>query len=134
MTLENEKLFMMLAGKELNEAQLKFFKSKLFNEGLDIGELFLTAVSCGQFEAAKTIINFGYDMNRESETIVYELFICGNINSSRFCIDFYISQGLKITQDLIDKILILAEEQEKYFDFNNTLELVDELKQKMIKE
>jgi hypothetical protein len=56
MTEENHQLFMLIGGKQLNEAQLIFFKSKLFNEGLDIGELFLTAVVCRQNEAAKNIL------------------------------------------------------------------------------
>lgn len=133
MTEENEKLFMLLAGTELNEGQLKYFKSKLFNKDLDIGELFKTAVVCKQLEAAKAIISFGWDMNREQETMSYELFICANYNS-KFCVDFYLSQGLKITQELIDKMLELAEEQEEYFDYNNTLELVNELRQKMVEE
>lgn len=134
MTEENRKLFMLLAGKELNEAQLKYFKSKLFNAGLDVGELFLTAVVCGQFEAAKAIIDFGYDMNREHETMAYELFICANYNSSKFCIDFYITQGMKITEGLIEKIIEIAEENEFDFEFENTKKLVEELKSKMSKQ
>lgn len=131
MTEENHKLFMMLAGRELNEPQLEYFKSKLFNKDLDIAELFFTAVSCEQFDAARTIINFGWDMNQETEAMAYELFICANYNS-KFCIDFYLSNGLKITQALLDKMLNLAEEQEYDFDYNNTLKLVTELKQRMI--
>lgn len=134
MTPENEKLFMLLAGKELNEWQLKFFKSKLVNSGLDIGELFKTAVVCKQFEAAKQIINFGFDMNKESEIMAYELFICANYNSSKFCVDFYLSQNLKITQALIDEMLKIAEENWEDFDYENTLKLVEELKLKTTEE
>jgi len=134
MTPENEKLFMLLAGKELNEWQLKFFKSKLINSGLDIGELFKTAVVCKQFEAAKQIINFGFDMNKESEIMAYELFICANYNSSKFCVDFYLSQNLKITQALIDEMLKIAEENWEDFDYENTLKLVEELKLKTTEE
>ena len=134
MTPENEKLFMLLTGKELNEWQLKFFKSKLVNSGLDIGELFKTAVVFKQFEAAKQIINFGFDMNKESEIMAYELFICANFNSSKFCVDFYLSQNLKITQALIDEMLKIAEENWEDFEIENTLELIGELKQKMVKE
>lgn len=131
MSPKNEKLFMLLAGKELNEAQLKFFKSQLFNDGLNIAELFKTSVICSQFSAAKAIIDFGWDMNKEHEIMAYELFICANYNSSKFCVDFYLTQGLKITQALIDKMLELAEEQEEYFEYENTEKLVEELKSKM---
>jgi hypothetical protein len=134
MTNENRKLFMLLAGKELNEEQLKYFKSKLFNKDLDVGELFKTAVVCKQFEAAKEIVNFGWDMNKEHETMAYELFICANYNSSRFCIDFYLMNGLRITQELIDKILKFAEDEVNHFEFENTLKLVEELKPKMANE
>lgn len=133
MTEDNEKLFLLLAGKKLNEPQLQYFKSKLFNDGLDVGELFLTAVVCGQFKAAKEIINFGWDMNKE-QIMGQELFICANYNSSKFCVDFYLSHGLKITQELIDKMLKIAEENREDFDYENTLKLVEELKQKMIDE
>lgn len=131
MTEENLKLFLLLAGKELTEGQLKYFKSKLFNDGLDIGELFMTAVVCKQFEAAKAIISFGWNINRESETMAYELFICANYNSSKFCIDFYLTQGLKITEGLIEKIIEIAEENEYDFDYENTEKLIIELQKKI---
>jgi hypothetical protein len=131
MTPENEKLFMLLAGKELTEGQLKYFKSKLFNKDLDIAELFKTAVVCKQFEAAKTIIDFGWDMNKEHEIMAYELFICANFNSSKFCIDFYITHGLMITEGLIEKIIEIAEENEYDFDFENTEKLIIELQKKI---
>ena len=130
---ENRNLFLLLAGRQLNFAQLNHFKSQLFNDGLDIGELFRTAVVCGQFEAAKVIIEFGFDMNREKELMAYELFICGNYNSSKFCVDFYLAHGLKITTELIDKMLKIAEEQQDDFDIENTLILVEELKLEMAK-
>lgn len=136
MTEENRKLFLLIGGKQLNEVQLKHFKTKLFNKDLDIGELFLTAVSCGQFEAAKAIIDFSWDMNRETATdlMSYELFICANYNSSKFCVDFYLSQGLKITEELIAEMLKIAEEHQDDFDIENTVKLVEELKQEMPKE
>ena len=133
--MENERLFMMVAGKTLTSGQLKFFKSQLYNEGLDIGELFLTCVSCSnQIEAAKAIIDFGWDMNKEKEIMSYELFICANYNSSKFCIDFYLAHGLKITHALIDEMLKIAEEHQDDFDIENTLKLVEELKQEMQKQ
>lgn len=128
MTEENRKLFLLLAGKELNEAQLKYLKSKLFNEGLDIGELFLTAVSCGQIDAAKIIIDFGWDMNKEGEIMAYELFICSNYNSSKFCVDFYLANGLKITDNLISEMIRIGIEHQDNFDIDNILKLVEELK------
>ena len=131
---ENRKLFMLLGRKQLSEKQLKFFKSKLFNKDLDIGELFLTAVTCGQFEAAKAIIDFGWDLNRETEIMAHELFICSQYNSSKFCVSFYIAHGLKITQSLIDEILKLAQEHQADFDYGNTEKLVEELKQQMTDE
>jgi hypothetical protein len=134
MTDENRKLFMLLAGRQLNQQQLKHFKSMLFNQDLDIGELFLTAVSCRQLEAAKEIINFGWDMNREQEIMGQELFVCANYNTSKFCVDFYLSHGLKITQALIDEMLKIAEENWEDFDYENTLKLVEELKLKTTEE
>lgn len=135
MTEENEHLFMLLAGKQLTEGQLKYFKSKLFNDGLDTGQLFLTAVSCGQIEAAKAIINFGWDMNKEREIMACEMFVCGNFYSgSKFCVDFYLFHGLKITQVLLDDILKIAQEHQEDFEIENTLKLVEELKQKMTEE
>lgn len=131
---ELRNLFLLLAGRQLNFAQLNHFKSQLFNDGLDIGELFRTAVVCGQFEAAKVIIEFGFDMNREKELMAYELFICGNYNSSKFCVDFYLAHGLKITTELIDKILKIADDNREDFDYENTLKLVEELKLKMTEE
>jgi hypothetical protein len=105
--------------------------SKLFNIGLDIGELFLTAVVCGQFEAAKAIIDFGWDMNRETEIMAYELFICANYNSSKFCLDFYLNNGFLITQVLIDQILSIGNEHWDDFESENTIRLVEELKSRM---
>lgn len=134
MTEGNRKLFMLLAGKKLTEGQLEYFKSKLFNKDLDVGELFKTAVVCKQFEAAKVILEICFDINKESEIMGQELFICANYNSSKFCVDFYLSQGLKITQELIDKMLKIADENRADFDYENTLKLVVELKLKMTEE
>ena len=66
--------------------------------------------------------------------MAYELFICANYNSSKFCVDFYLSQNLKITQALIDEMLKIAEENREDFDYENTLKLVEELKLKMTEE
>ena len=128
MTDENHKLFMLLAGRELNDPQLRYFKNHLFNEGLDIAELFLMAVVCRQFEAAKAIIDFGYDMNKEFEIMAYELFICSQMNGSRFCVDFYIEQGLKITDTLLKEIMKYAEENRNDFYYDKAVALVAELK------
>lgn len=130
---ENRNLFMLLAGKQLNKAQLKYFKSKLFNEGLDISELFRTAVVLSQFNAAKLLIDFGYDQNKD-ELTPWEVFLCSYYNGSKFALDFYISVGLKITQKLIDEVLVIAEEQIEYFDYEDAEELVKELKLKMVAE
>lgn len=134
MNEENRKLFLLLSGKVLDYKQVSFFKSQLFNPGLDVGELFMTAVICGQFEVAKLIIDFGWDMNRENEIMGQELFVCANYNSSKFCVDFYLSKGLKITQELIEKLLKIADDNRADFSYENTLKLVEELKQKMIEE
>ena len=128
MTEENHNLFLLIAGKQLNAPQLNFFKSKLFNEGLNISELLRTAVVCRQFEAAKAIISFGYDMNKQTEQMGYELFICANYYS-KFCIDFYIQQGLKITDTLLKEIMKNAEENSDDFEIEKTIELIEELKQ-----
>ena len=133
MTPENEKLFMLLVGRALSDGQLKFFKSKLFNKDLDIAELFKTAVVCKQFEAAKIILDFGYDQNRD-DTMPFEIYLC--LHLSKFCLDFYLENGLKITNELLDRILAIAvEHQEDFdFDFEETEKLVEELKQRMVKE
>jgi len=135
MTEENRKLFMMVSGKTLTGGQLNFFKSQLYNEGLDIGELFITCVVCAnQTQAAKAILDFGWDMNKKTEIMAYELFICSQYNSSKFCVDFYLSHGLKITQELIHKMLKIAEDNRADFDYESTLKLVEELKLKMTEE
>jgi len=131
MTKQNHNLFLLIAGKQLNVPQLNFFKSKLLNEGLDISELFRTAVVCRQFEAAKAIISFGYNMNKETEQMGYELFICANYDS-KFCIDFYIQQGLKITDALIKEIMKNAQENSDDFEVDKTIALIEELKQNMV--
>lgn len=133
MTDGNRNLFLMLFGKELNEPQLKFLKSKLFNKDLDISELFRTAVVCGQLDAAKEIINCGFNINKEFEAMAYELLICANY-SSKFCLDFYLTQGLKITDNLIAEMLKLAEEHQDHFEIENTYKLIEKLKLKMVKE
>ena len=127
MTKQNHNLFLLVAGKQLNAPQLNFLKSKLFNEGLDISELFRTAVVCRQFEAAKAIISFGYDMNKETEQMGFELFICANYDSF-FCVDFYIQQGLKITDKLLNQILKYAEENSEDFEVENSFNLIEELR------
>jgi len=128
MKQENHKLFMLLAGRELNEPQLKFLKSQLFNDGLDIAELFKMAVVCRQFEAAQSIIDFGFDMNKEYEIMAYELFICSQMKSSKFCIDFYLKQGLKITDTLLNEIMKHAEDNRNDFEIEKAIELIDELR------
>jgi hypothetical protein len=122
---------MLLAGKKLNKPQLKYFKNHLLNEGLDISELLRTAVVCRQFEAAKAIISFGYNMNKETEQMGYELFICANYDS-KFCVDFYIQQGLKITDTLIKETMKNAEENSDDFEIEKTIALIEELKQNMV--
>lgn len=128
MTEENHKLFMLLAGRELNYPQLRYFKNHLFNEGLDISELFIMSVVCHQFEAAKAIIDFGYDMNKEFETMAYELFICSQTSGSEFCIDFYIQNGLRITDTLLKEIMKQAEDNMNDFYYDKAVAFVEELK------
>ena len=112
---------------------MRFFKSKLFNVDLNIAELFKTAVVCRQFDAAKLILSFGYDQNRD-DTMPFEIYLC--LHLSKFCLDFYIENGLKITNEILDKILAIAIEHQKYFDFDfeETEKLVEELRQRMVKE
>lgn len=133
MTEENERLFMMVAGKTLTDGQLKFFKSKLFNVDLDVAELFKTAVVCKQFEAAKIILDFGYDQNRD-DTMPFEIYLC--LHLSKFCLDFYLENGLIITNELLDEVLTIALEHQGDFDFeyNETERLVEGLRQIIIKE
>ena len=138
MTVENRSLFLMLFGKELNEPQIRFFKSKLFNKDLDIGQLFFTSVSCHQLAASRAILEMGWNINKQTDEMGYEmgyeLFICANYNSSKFCVDFYLANGLKITQTLLHKMLEFAEENQDEFDIENTIKLVEELRQRMVKE
>lgn len=128
MTEKNHKLFMLLAGRELNEPQLKFLRSQLFNNGLDISQLFLSAVSFRQYEAARVIISFGFDMNKEYEVMAYELFVCSQVSCSKYCIDFYIQHDLKITDRLLDEIVKFAQENSEDFEVENTFKLIAELR------
>lgn len=124
----NRKIFEILTGPELIPSQLKQFKESVSESvNLDLGQLLFTAVECEQFEAAKIIIELGYDMNRENETMAYELFLCSQLNGSDFCTEFYLQQGLKVTDELITKIVGYAESNPDDFEIERTIDYVDKL-------
>lgn len=127
--MHKHRIIKLLSGTELNNRQLIQIRDCICNsENLDLGELLVFAVNCNQFEAAKIIIELGYDLNRESETIAYELLLCSQYNGSDFCVDFYIQQGLIITDDLLTKVIQLAETNPDDFIIEKVVDLVENLR------
>lgn len=128
-------LIKLLAGLELNKRQLFQFRNSIEQAtDLDLGELLIMAVQCEQFEAAKIIIKSGYDLNKEHETMALEFFLCSQYKSSKFCTDFYIEQGLRITNDFLMEILAIAESESDGFSIEDAVELIDELRDRQLKQ
>lgn len=120
---------MLIAGGELSEEGKCYFKSQL-NEELDLTQIFFTAVSCKKYEQAQDVIDIGFNIN-DISIISGELFICANFNSSMEYIDFYISVGLTVTEELLNEVMRIAQENQEYFEIEKTERLIEELKSRI---
>ena len=128
MTKENQELFHLVFGVKLGKTELEYLKSKLKNHNLDIPELFITSVVCKQLDAARLIIDSGFDMNKEIEFLIYQLLMCSNYDSSMIYIDFYIQHGLIITEELLMGLRELAAYYSDSFYEDKVVSLIEILK------
>lgn len=128
---KSRELIMLLSGGELSEEKKCYFKSQL-NDDLDLCQIFFTAVACRKYEQAKDIIDIGWNIN-EINIMSDELVICANFESSMEYIDFYISVGLVITEELFNEVMKIAQENQEYFETEKTERLIEELKSRIFK-
>lgn len=128
---KSRELIMLLAGGELSEEKKCYFKSQL-NDDLDLCQIFFTAVACRKYEQAKDIIDIGWNIN-EINIMSEELFVCANFDFCMEYIDFYISVGLVITEELLNEVMKIAQENQEYFETEKTERLIEELKSRIFK-
>lgn len=128
---KSRELILLIAGGELSEEDRRYFKSQL-NEELDLTQIFFTAVSCKKHEQAQDVIDIGFNIN-DISIISGELYICAKFESSMEYIDFYFSVGLIITEELLNTILKIAQENQEYIEIEKAERLVEELRLKIIK-
>lgn len=126
---KSRELILLIAGGELSEEGKCYFKSQL-NENLDLTQIFFTAVACRKYEQAQDVINFGWNINVIS-IMSEELFICANFESAMEYIDFYISLGLVITEELLNVVMRIGYENQEYFEIEKTERLIEELKSRI---
>ena len=128
---KSRELIMLLAGGELSEEEQRYFKSEL-NENVDLCQIFLTAVACRKYEQAKDIIDIGWNIN-DINIMSDELVICANFESSMEYIDIYISMGLIITEELLNRVIEIAIENREYFETEKTERVIEQLKSRIFK-
>jgi len=107
---------------------LTFFKSNLTNAGLDIGLLLRQSALSEQYDAVKSIIDSGFDMNKQHKIMAFELFMCANTVYSEAVIEIYLQFGLRINQSLIKEIMKIARYHSDEFDPVKTMLLIEDLK------
>lgn len=93
-----------------------------------LGDLLVDRIKSGRFDEAKSIIDLGYEANRQSETIAVEMFLFSQLFTNQCCIDFYIRNGVEITSELLERILEMLSIFPNEFDTNKSIELVDMLR------